>query len=74
MGTCGGLVADEHGRVLTENKIPIEGLYAVGNTAANIFGRVYPGAGGTICQGLVYGHIVAEHAAAMVPVETEISI
>ncbi len=68
LGTCGGLVADEYGRVLKENKSPIEGLYAVGNTAANIFGRVYPGAGGTICQGLVYGHIVAEHAAAEVPV------
>ncbi|HLW30638.1 MAG TPA: 3-ketosteroid-delta-1-dehydrogenase [Aequorivita sp.] len=69
LGTCGGLVADEHGRVLREDKTAIEGLYAVGNTAANIFGRVYPGAGGTICQGLVYGHIVAEHAAAMTPAE-----
>lgn len=67
LGTCGGLVADEHGRVLREDKTAIEGLYAVGNTAANIFGRVYPGAGGTICQGLVYGHIVAEHAASLVP-------
>lgn len=63
LGTCGGLVADEHGRVLREDKTHIDGLYAIGNTAANIFGRVYPGAGGTICQGLVYGHIVAEHAA-----------
>jgi len=63
LGTCGGLVADEHGRVLRKDKTTIDGLYAIGNTAANIFGRVYPGAGGTICQGLVYGHIVAEHAA-----------
>lgn len=63
LGTCGGLVADEYGRVLREDKNPIEGLYAIGNTSANIFGRVYPGAGGTICQGLVYGHIVAKHAA-----------
>lgn len=62
LGTCGGLVADEYGRVLRKDKSAIEGLYAIGNTAANIFGRVYPGAGGTICQGLVYGHIVAEHA------------
>lgn len=69
LGTCGGLVADEHGRVLREDKTAIEGLYAIGNTAANIFGRVYPGAGGTICQGLVYGQIVAEHAASLSPVE-----
>ncbi|WP_313115223.1 3-ketosteroid-delta-1-dehydrogenase [Aequorivita sediminis] len=69
LGTCGGLVADELGRVLGEDKTPIEGLYAIGNTAANIFGRVYPGAGGTICQGLVFGHIVAKHAASLKQVE-----
>lgn len=63
LGTCGGLVTDQHGRVLRKNKTVIEGLYALGNTAANIFGKVYPGAGGTICQGLVYGNIVAHHAA-----------
>lgn len=63
LGTCGGLVADEHGRVLRHDKSVIDGLYAVGNTAANIFGKSYPGAGGTICQGLVYGYIVAQHAA-----------
>ena len=28
---------------------------------------LYPGAGETICQGLVYGHIVAEHAAGSTP-------
>ena len=67
LGTCGGLIADENGRVLREDKSVIEGLYAIGNTAANIFGKVYPGAGGTICQGLVYGYIVAQHAASMAP-------
>ncbi|MBY5958995.1 3-ketosteroid-delta-1-dehydrogenase [Membranicola marinus] len=70
LGTCGGLVADEHGRVLREDKSVIEGLYAIGNTAANIFGKTYPGAGGTICQGLVYGYIVAQHAAAKESVST----
>ena len=67
LGTCGGLIADENGRVLREDKTVIEGLYAIGNTAANIFGKVYPGAGGTICQGLVYGYIVANHAASLEP-------
>ena len=72
LGTCGGLVADAHGRVLREDKTVIENLYAIGNTAANIFGKVYPGAGGTICQGLVYGYIVAHHAANKAPIKAEI--
>ncbi|HLR31961.1 MAG TPA: 3-ketosteroid-delta-1-dehydrogenase [Fodinibius sp.] len=63
LGTCGGLVADEFGRVLQEDETPIEGLYAIGNTSANIFGRVYPGAGATIGQGLVSGYIAANHIA-----------
>lgn len=64
LGTCGGLTTDELGRVLKkEDKTPIKGLYAIGNNSANIFGRVYPGAGGTIAQGLVFGYIVASHLA-----------
>lgn len=63
LGTCGGLVTDEFGRVLQAGGSPIEGLYATGNTAANIFGHVYPGAGATIGQGLVFGYIAANHIA-----------
>ncbi len=63
LGTCGGVTADEFGRPLRADGSPIEGLYAIGNTAANVFGRSYPGAGATIGQGLVFGHIVAQHAA-----------
>ncbi|OFB37823.1 3-ketosteroid-delta-1-dehydrogenase [Mycolicibacterium sp. (ex Dasyatis americana)] len=63
LGTCGGLRADDHARVLRENGTVIEGLYAIGNTAANAFGSTYPGAGATIAQGLVYGYIAARHAA-----------
>ncbi|MER5390793.1 3-ketosteroid-delta-1-dehydrogenase [Saccharopolyspora sp. NPDC002686] len=63
LGTCGGLRADGHGRVLRADKSPIDGLYATGNTAANAFGATYPGAGATIGQGLVYGTVVAKHAA-----------
>jgi 3-oxosteroid 1-dehydrogenase len=62
LGTCGGVTADEHARVLTENGEPIPGLYAVGNTAANAFGKSYPGAGATIGQGLVFSHVAAQHA------------
>jgi 3-oxosteroid 1-dehydrogenase len=63
LGTCGGLRADDHARVLREDGTTIAGLYAVGNTAANAFGNTYPGAGATIAQGLVYGYIAARHAA-----------
>ncbi|KQW06326.1 3-ketosteroid-delta-1-dehydrogenase [Leifsonia sp. Root4] len=64
LGTCGGITADEHGRALAADGTPIPGLYAIGNSAANVFGESYPGAGATIGQGLVYGHIVASHAIA----------
>jgi 3-oxosteroid 1-dehydrogenase len=63
LGTCGGLRADDRARVLREDGSVIEGLYAVGNTAANAFGTTYPGAGATIAQGLVYGYIAARDAA-----------
>jgi 3-oxosteroid 1-dehydrogenase len=63
LGTCGGLRADDRARVLREDGSAIEGLYAIGNTAANAFGTIYPGAGATIAQGLVYGHIAAQDAA-----------
>ncbi|WP_456286637.1 3-ketosteroid-delta-1-dehydrogenase [Microbacterium sp. JZ70] len=62
LGTCGGLAADEHARVLTDDGQPIPGLYAIGNTAANVYGNRYPGAGATIGQGLVMGHVAARHA------------
>jgi succinate dehydrogenase/fumarate reductase flavoprotein subunit len=64
LGTCGGLRADERARVLRGDGSVIDGLYAIGNTAANAFGATYPGAGATIAQGLVYGYIAAQHAAA----------
>jgi 3-oxosteroid 1-dehydrogenase len=63
LGTCGGLKADERGRVLREDGTVVAGLYAIGNTAANAFGTTYPGAGATIAQGLVYGYIAAKDAA-----------
>ncbi|MGB6207318.1 3-ketosteroid-delta-1-dehydrogenase [Mycobacterium sp.] len=63
LGTCGGLRADAHARVLREDGSAINGLYAIGNTAANAFGTTYPGAGATIAQGLVYGYIAARDAA-----------
>ena len=45
LGTKGGLVTDAAGRVLRADGTPIAGLYAAGNTAASVFGSVYPGPG-----------------------------
>ncbi|MFC9978470.1 3-ketosteroid-delta-1-dehydrogenase [Gordonia sp. NPDC127522] len=63
LGTCGGVCVDEFGRVVRSDGEVIEGLYALGNNAANAFGKFYPGAGATIGQGLVFAYVVAEHAA-----------
>ncbi|GAA4804401.1 3-ketosteroid-delta-1-dehydrogenase [Tomitella cavernea] len=63
LGTCGGVLADDKGRALREDGTTIDGLYAIGNTAANAFGHSYPGAGATIGQGIVYGYIAARDAA-----------
>jgi succinate dehydrogenase/fumarate reductase flavoprotein subunit len=49
--------------VLREDGTAIDGLYAIGNTAANAFGERYPGAGATIAQGLVFGYIAGTEAA-----------
>ncbi|WP_079728742.1 FAD-dependent oxidoreductase [Okibacterium fritillariae] len=63
LGTCGGLRTDERSRVLDAEGNAIDGLYAIGNTAANLFGTRYPGAGGTIGPGLVGGYVAADDAA-----------
>jgi len=62
VGTCGGLVTDANGRVLRGDASPILGLYAFGNSAANCFGRSYPGAGITLGQSLIFGYRAARHA------------
>ncbi|WP_182907454.1 FAD-binding protein [Microbispora sp. H13382] len=63
LGTKGGLVCDEHGRVLRAGGAPIEGLYATGNTSASVMGNEYAGPGATIGPSIVFGYIAARHAA-----------
>lgn len=66
LGTKGGLLTDEHARVIDTDGAPIEGLYAAGNTSASVMGRTYPGAGSTIGPATVFGYLGARHAAARV--------
>ncbi|TMR95216.1 FAD-dependent oxidoreductase [Nonomuraea basaltis] len=63
LGTKGGLLTDEHARVLREDGSPIPGLYAAGNTTASVMGRTYPGPGSTIAPAVVFGYRAAQHAA-----------
>jgi len=63
IGTCGGLVTDEHARVLDQNNRPIEGLYATGNSTATVMGRHYLGPGASIANTMVFGYVAARHAA-----------
>ena len=63
VGTAGGLITDEHARVLRVDGTVIPGLYATGNSTASVMGRCYPGAGASIGASFVFGYIAARHAA-----------
>ncbi len=63
IGTCGGLVTDEHARVVDEDDQPIDGLYATGNITATVMGRHYLGPGASIANSMVFGYVAARHAA-----------
>lgn len=62
LGTKGGLVCDEHGRVLRGDGSAIERLYATGNTSAAVMGNEYAGPGATIGPSIVFGYLAAKHA------------
>jgi 3-oxosteroid 1-dehydrogenase len=63
LGTKGGLVCDEHSRVLRTDGSVIEGLYATGNASASVMANEYAGPGATIGPSIVFGYIAAHHAA-----------
>jgi 3-oxosteroid 1-dehydrogenase len=64
LGTNGGPRLDRNGQVLRFGGGVVGGLYAAGNTAANVFGVAYPSGGGTLGNGLVFGFLAGRHAAA----------
>ena len=63
VSTFGGVVTDEHARVLREDGSVIAGLYATGTSTASVMGRVAPGAGGSIGPSFTWGYVAAIHAA-----------
>jgi 3-oxosteroid 1-dehydrogenase len=62
VGTAGGLLTDEHARVLRGDGSVIAGLFATGNCTASVMGRTYPAAGASIGASFVFGYIAARHA------------
>ncbi|MFC4314585.1 FAD-dependent oxidoreductase [Steroidobacter flavus] len=63
VGTYGGVVTDEHARVLRGDGSIIPGLYATGVSTASVMGRFYPGAGSSVGPSFVWGYVAAKHAA-----------
>lgn len=59
LGTKGGPVTDDRGRVLDLDDRPVPGLVACGNVAASPFGPGYPGAGATLAAGMTFGYLGA---------------
>ncbi|GAA4365318.1 3-oxosteroid 1-dehydrogenase [Nocardioides caricicola] len=63
LGTKGGLVTDEHARVLRADGSVIPGLYAAGNVSSAVMGNTYAGPGATIGPALTFGYLAAEDIA-----------
>jgi len=63
VSTFGGLVTDEHARVLRGDGSVIDGLYATGTTTASVMARTSPGAGASIGPAFTWGFVAARHAA-----------
>jgi 3-oxosteroid 1-dehydrogenase len=64
LGTNGGPRLDRNGQVLRLGGGVVDGLYAAGNTAANVFGWAYPSGGGTLGNGMVFGYLAGRHVGA----------
>ncbi len=63
MGTKGGPRTDDHGRVLSSDRVPVAGLYAAGNAAASPFGTATAAGGATLGPALVFGFRAGEASA-----------
>jgi succinate dehydrogenase/fumarate reductase flavoprotein subunit len=63
LGTKGGPRTNETGQVMDPRGLPVPGLYACGNVAANPFGPGYPGAGATLAVGMTFGYLIGQHLA-----------
>ncbi|KAK2728899.1 3-oxosteroid 1-dehydrogenase (flavocytochrome c) [Colletotrichum kahawae] len=60
-GTKGGLLTDEHARVVDEKGAPIVGLYAAGNSSASVMGTTSLGAGVTLGPAMAFAYAAVLH-------------
>jgi 3-oxosteroid 1-dehydrogenase len=63
LGTKGGLLTDARARVLREDRTPIPGLYAAGNTSALVMGRTYAGPGATLGPAMTFAYLAVKDLA-----------
>lgn len=64
LGTLSGIKVDLDSRVLDTKGNPIVGLYAAGEVAnGDLYYKVYPGSGASICMSFVFGRVAGENAA-----------
>jgi 3-oxosteroid 1-dehydrogenase len=73
VGTFGGVLADENGRVLRADGEPIPGLYATGNITASVMGRRYLGAGASIGASCTFGFVAANDMADRAAIGADLS-
>jgi 3-oxosteroid 1-dehydrogenase len=67
LGTFGGILTDEHARVIRDDGSVIDGLYATGNATAPVMGRSYPCTGASIASTMIWGFVAAQHALGQLP-------
>ncbi|KAK1990049.1 FAD binding domain-containing protein [Colletotrichum falcatum] len=60
-GTKGGLLTDEHGRVIDKLGGAVTGLYAAGNSSASVMGSTSLGAGVTLGPAMTFAHLAVLH-------------
>jgi succinate dehydrogenase/fumarate reductase flavoprotein subunit len=65
-GTFAGLKTDALARVLRDDGMPIDGLYAAGCDQANVMGGHYPSGGINLGPAMTFGYIAGRHAAGVV--------
>lgn len=63
LSTGRGLDINTKGQVKAEDGTAIEGLYAAGSDAQQVFGIQYPGGGCQVGAGMIFGYIIGRHAA-----------
>ncbi|KAK1950846.1 hypothetical protein LY78DRAFT_594693, partial [Colletotrichum sublineola] len=61
VGTKGGLLTDEHRRVIDKLSSAVTGLYAAGNSSTSVIGSTSLGAGVTLGSAMTFAHLAVLH-------------